>query len=160
MGVAVLVQACGGGSGGSASTASSTDAGAVTTAAAPTTTVTATAPAAPTVLISSAADASVATGATTFTFQFSQAVSSSFGLANVVVSNGSATALTMVSPTFATLLVQPASYATGTLTVSVSAGQFANAVSGANLQSASDAVAFNTTGGPSMVGWAMDWSDE
>ena len=87
-------------------------------------------------------------------------MSSSFGLANVVVSNGSATALTMVSPTFATLLVQPASYATGTLTVSVSAGQFANAVSGANLQSASDAVAFNTTGGPSMVGWAMDWSDE
>lgn len=101
---------------------------------------------APTVAITSGT-AGTATGPVTFTFTFSTDVGSSFTSDDIVVTGGTAGALTPVDATTYTMVVTPNANTTGTITVSVAAGTFTSVGGTANTAPATIGQAYNTTSG-------------
>lgn len=101
-----------------------------------------------------------ASGPVTFNFNFSEDVGTSFSAASIVVTGGTKGAFTRISGTQATLVVNPATTGSGTIAVSVAAGQFSD--SARNINSAASAVArpyAAATATPSTT-WTLAWSDE
>ena len=90
----------------------------------------------PTVTIASDVSAATATGPVTFTFVFSEDVGTSFDASDVVVTGGTPGAFLRIGGTQATLVVTPTPNATGTMTVSVAAGRFADIATNANTAAA------------------------
>jgi hypothetical protein len=107
--VSVLLAACGGSDGGDAAVAPDG--------------------VAPTLVIDdnvTAAKATASEGRTTFIFTFSESVGTSFTASDITVSGGSPVALIKVNDTKYLLEVKPAANTTGTMSVSVAAGAFAD----------------------------------
>jgi hypothetical protein len=100
-------------------------------------------PAAPVVTITNNVSAETATGAITFTFSFNRDVGTSFTVDDVAVTGGTKGAFTRVSGTSATLVVTPTANATGTVQVTVAAGNVSAATGTANAAT-SASKAFNT----------------
>ena len=103
----------------------------------------------PSVVITSGA-VGTATGPVTFTFTFSEDVGTSFIAGDVVVTGGTAGALNKTNATTYTMVVTPASNASGTIAVSVATGTFTNLGGTANAAAANLDQAFNTN--PPVVG--------
>jgi hypothetical protein len=82
---------------------------------------------APTLSITDDVAAATATGAVTFSFQFSEDVGTSFTQSDLTVAGGTAGTLTRVSATLYTLAVTPAADAAGTITVNVAAASYRDA---------------------------------
>ncbi len=100
---------------------------------------------APTVAITDNVSATNATGAITFTFTFSEAVTG-FTADDIVVTGGTKGAFSMASNNLsATLVVTPAADSTGTVEVSVAAEAFGDFADNLNTAGASAEQAFDTT---------------
>ncbi|MGY0195955.1 Ig-like domain-containing protein [Leptothrix sp. BB-4] len=91
----------------------------------------------------SVADAN-ATGDVTFAFTFSEDIGSTFTASDVSVSGGTKGTFTLVSPTRATLVVSPTASTTGTITVTVAAGAFADAAGNASTVAVTATQAYDT----------------
>ena len=99
---------------------------------------------APTVAITGTS-ATVARGAVTLTFTFSEDVGTSFAASDVTVTNGTAAAsVTKVDATHYTLVVTPTSGTVGTLGASVAIGAFADVVGNASTAAATASQVFDT----------------
>ncbi len=98
----------------------------------------------PTVAITDDVSAAVAGGTVTFTFTFSEDVGSSFVAEDVLVTGGTAGALTKVSDTVYTLAVTPPADSAGTLTVTVAAAKFRDLANNDNVAEATASQAFDT----------------
>lgn len=125
--LALMLAACGGGSG----EAPPQQAGSVVT------------PAAPVVTITNNVSAETATGPITFTFSFNRDVGTSFTADDVAVTGGSKGAFTRLSGSSATLVVTPDANTTGTVQVTVAAGNVSDAT-GAPNAAVSASKAYNT----------------
>jgi hypothetical protein len=115
---------------------------------------------APTVSITDSESAASATGPVTFTFSFSEDVGSSFTTDDVTVTGGTKGAFSMTTGRLAELVVTPAAgVASGTMTVSVAAGAFSDAVGNANTAAATASQDFGTAPPPptdAFVSWDAD----
>jgi hypothetical protein len=100
-------------------------------------------PAAPVVTITNNVTAETATGPITFTFSFNRDVGTSFTADDVAVTGGSKGAFTRLSGSSATLVVTPDANTTGTVQVSVAAGNVSDATGTPNA-AVSATKAFNT----------------
>jgi len=100
-------------------------------------------PAAPVVTITNNVTAETATGPITFTFSFNRDVGTSFTADDVAVAGGSKGAFTRLSGTSATLVVTPDANTTGTVQVSVAAGNVTEATGTPNA-AVSASKAYNT----------------
>lgn len=109
----------------------------------------------PIVAITDDVAAATADGAVTFTFTFSEDVGSSFVAEDVLVTGGTAGALTKVSATVYTLTVTPPADSAGTLNVSVSAAKFRDLANNDNVGETSAAQAFDTQAAPPVSGTVL-----
>jgi len=98
----------------------------------------------PTVAITDSEPVATAAGPVTFTFTFSEDVGSSFTAEDITVTGGTAGTLTKASATSYTLVVTPASGATGTIEVAVAALKFTDLALNGNTAPASAQQAYNT----------------
>ncbi len=98
----------------------------------------------PTVTITDNVAAANATGAITFTFTFSEDVGTSFTLADIAVTGGSAGALTKVDAKQYTLVVTPAINAIGSTSVSIASGTFSDLASNLNAAVTTASQSYNT----------------
>ena len=124
----VLVAACGGGSEGVGSTATAPDG------------------VAPTLVIDDNITVATATGEgkTTFIFTFSESVGTSFTVSDITVTGGTPVALIKVNEMKYLLEVEPPKNSTGTISVNVAAGAFADLGGIANVGAGTRAQNFNT----------------
>jgi Bacterial Ig-like domain len=99
---------------------------------------------APTVVITNNLGTNVAVGNITFTFTFSENITSSFSANSINVTGGSKGTFTQVSPTVATLVVTPTANASGNVQVDVPAAKFVDLAGNSNTDAASMTHAFNT----------------
>ena len=134
-----LLAGCGGGDA-EAPPSAAVNAGGTTTPAGPDTTP-------PSLLfIRNDISADTATGPVTFTFVFSEDVSTTFTADDVVVTGGTKGAFSRLpGGTQATLVVTPTPNSTGSIAVSVAAGTFADLATNANLALTSSSKPFDTT---------------
>ena len=109
----------------------------------------------PTVAITDDVSAAVAGGVVTFTFTFSEDVGSSFVAEDVLVTGGTAGALTKVSDTVYTLAVTPPADATGSITVTVAAAKFRDLSNNDNVAEATASQAFDTQVAPPPTGTVL-----
>jgi hypothetical protein len=98
----------------------------------------------PTLAITDSEAGATATGPVTFTFTFSEDVGTSFTAEDVLVTGGTAGTLTKVSATVYTMVVTPTSGVSGTLSVSVAAGKYADIALNQNTASASASQAYGS----------------
>ncbi len=98
----------------------------------------------PTLLIDDNVPGDVARGAVTFTFAFSESVGNSFTIEDVTVSGGMAGSLIKVNDQKYLLEVTPAPDSTGTLSVAVAAGSYADLRDNPGTTSGTQSQAFNT----------------
>ena len=126
--VSLLLSACGGGDGGGDNGATAPDG------------------VAPTLTIDDTVTAATATGEgrTTFVFTFSESVGTSFTAGDITVTGGTPVALIKVNDMKYMLEVKPPDNSTGTISVSVAAGSFADLGGIANAGVSTRTQAFNT----------------
>jgi hypothetical protein len=98
----------------------------------------------PTVAITDNLGTSVATGNITFTFTFSESITSTFSAANINVTGGTKGAFTKVSDTVATLVVTPLTNSSGSVQVEVAASKFSDLAGNSNTAASSLSHAYNT----------------
>ncbi len=98
----------------------------------------------PTVAVTDSVEGATATGDVTFTFTFSEDVGTSFTTDDVTVTGGTKGAFTRVDATHATLVLSPPASSTGTLSVSVAAGAFADTSGNLNTAAASGSQDYST----------------
>ena len=89
----------------------------------------------PTVTIANNVSAPTATGPVTFTFVFSEDVGVSFEASDIAVTGGTASGFTRISGAQATVVVTPTPGVSGTITVAVAPGRFADIAGNANTTS-------------------------
>ena len=89
----------------------------------------------PTVTIANNVSAPTATGPVTFTFVFSEDVGVSFEASDIAVTGGTASGFNRISGAQATVVVTPTPGVSGTITVAVAPGRFADIAGNANTTS-------------------------
>jgi beta-glucanase (GH16 family) len=112
----------------------------------------------PTVTITDNTPAQIATGSVTFSFDLSEDVGSSLTAEDILVTGGSAGALTRISAKSYTLVVMPTANTTGIIHVSVPVAKFTDTTGNANTVASSASQSFNTVA--PIAGWTLAWSDE
>ncbi len=98
----------------------------------------------PTLVIEDNIAGATATGPVTFTFTFSESVGTSFSMSDITVAGGAGGTLIKVNDRKYLLEVTPPTGATGSLSVSVAAGSYADLGGIASTTSSAQAQAFNT----------------